>query len=303
MLAPAFRGGLRAGTSGYAAYRGARTVRRSLSGQTPPAARRTELGLPGTERASERGARPSGRLHAGTGGPGLLQGSRSCADETGGHGGCLQAPGPPASIFGNKFHSRFLGTGQKVPGSGGDRVIKDPLSLLPRRSGDPPRPWQVGNEGNAAQNIAVTVDGARRVLEISGGHYVKLSNHGAVHPKPTQNKTERKEKCPIHTSTGQSEGGGQLTHKDTRPLPRRPRCAPAPRTDGWTPSPARVYFWKLVPRNQVPQPGRPKGLAPRQPLTLSLKSVGLVGCVDARVRPGGTAVTWAAEPVPLPALP
>lgn len=60
MLAPAFRGGLRARTSGYAAYRGARTVRRSLSGQahlqhTPPP-RRAALSLKTSELSGARRA-------------------------------------------------------------------------------------------------------------------------------------------------------------------------------------------------------------------------------------------------------
>lgn len=73
--------------------------------------------------------------------PGLREGSRSRAAQTGGHGGCLQAPRPPGAIFGNKFHSHFLGTGQKVPGSGGDSVIKETPSLpAPSPWGKPPHP-------------------------------------------------------------------------------------------------------------------------------------------------------------------
>lgn len=54
--------------------------------------------------------------------------------------GAVCRHGPPESIFGNKFHSHFLGTGQKVPGSGGDSV--SPCPSVPRGSPHNPGGWK-----------------------------------------------------------------------------------------------------------------------------------------------------------------
>lgn len=105
---------------------------------------------------------------------GLQESSRSRAVQTGGHGGCLQAPRPPGSIFGNKFHSHFLGTGRKVPGSGGAGVIEETPSLLPPHSGKPPPStvWRVSS-------IALALSDARAITARS----VRLS-HTRVHGNP-----------------------------------------------------------------------------------------------------------------------
>lgn len=52
--------------------------------------------------------------------------------------------GPPLSIFGNKFHSRFLGTGQKVPGLGIKGQVQLSMFLMLPKCGDAPYSWQAG---------------------------------------------------------------------------------------------------------------------------------------------------------------
>lgn len=56
--------------------------------------------------------------------------------------------GPPLSIFGNKFHSRFLGTGQKVPGVGNKGAsTAEHASHCPPSVGMPPIPGKLAGPG------------------------------------------------------------------------------------------------------------------------------------------------------------
>lgn len=86
------------------------------------------------------------QLQVGASGPGS-PGKQFCRSD-GRPKGLSQAPGPPESIFRNKFHSHFLGTGRKVPESREDNVIKETPSMLPRAQGRSPHSWHVGNSGS-----------------------------------------------------------------------------------------------------------------------------------------------------------